>query len=139
MANDIERTIVQTRGVARPIGAYSSAVTVRPGRLMFIAGQVAVDENGEMVGKGDFPAQVRQVFHNLEQVLASAGATFQNVVQFTTYLTRAQDIEGLIATRREVFARAYPEGDYAPNTLLIINRPVGEEFLLEVEAIAALP
>jgi enamine deaminase RidA (YjgF/YER057c/UK114 family) len=139
MADDIERTIVETTGVPRPLGAYSQAVTVRPGRLMFIAGQVAIDEEGNLVGKGDFPAQVRQVFHNLEQILASAGASFQNVVQFTTYLVRSQDVEELIATRREIYERGYPSGDYPPNTLLIIDRLVREEFLLEVEAIAALP
>jgi enamine deaminase RidA (YjgF/YER057c/UK114 family) len=82
---------------------------------------------------------VRQVFHNLEHVLASVGATFEQVVQFTTYLVHSQDIETFMAVRRELFAQLYPKGDYPPNTLLVIDRLVREEFLIEVEAVAALP
>ena len=99
MASDIQRTIVETRGVSQPIGAYSHAVSVRPGRLVFIAGQVSIDEGGDLVGKGDFPAQVRQVFQNLERILASAGGSFENVAQFTTYLVRSQDFEDYVTAR----------------------------------------
>ena len=139
MTSDIERTIVETRGVARPLGAYSHAVSVRPGRLVFIAGQLAVNEDGEVVGRGNLPAQTRQVFHNLEQILSSAGATFENVVQFTTYLVRSQIVDDFIAARTEIFPRIFPNGNYPTNTLLVIDRLVREEFLIEIEAIAALP
>ncbi len=139
MTSDIERTIVETRGVARPLGAYNHAVSVRPGRLVFIAGQVAVSEDGDVVGKGDLAAQTRQVFHNLEQILSSAGATFENVVQFTTYLVSSQRVDDFIAARTEIFPRIFPNGSYPTNTLLVIDRLVREEFLIEIEAIAALP
>ena len=139
MANDIDREIIRVKGVAPPLGAYSHAVSVRPGRLIFIAGQVATDEVGETVGRGDCAAQTRQVFHNLGQVLESAGASFENVVQFTTYMVRSQDIQDFISARRGIFAEVYPNADYPPNTLLIIDRLVREEFLIEIEAIAALP
>ena len=139
MTSDIERTIVETRGVARPLGAYSHAVSVRPGRLVFIAGQVAVSEDGDVVGRGDLPAQTRQVFHNLEQILSSAGATFENVVQFTTYLVSSQSVDDFIAARTEIFPRIFPNGSYPTNTLLVIDRLVRDEFLIEIEAIAALP
>ncbi len=91
------------------------------------------------MGKGEFAVQMRQVFRNLEKVLASAGASFSDVVKFTTYLVRSQDIEGFMAVRKELFAKLYPKGDYPPNTLLVIDRLVPEEFLIEVEAIAASP
>ena len=52
MADNIERTVVSVRGVAQPLGAYNQAVSVRPGRLLFIAGQVGIDEAGNVVGKG---------------------------------------------------------------------------------------
>ena len=139
MTNDIERTIVETRGVARPLGAYNHAVSVRPGRLVFIAGQVAVSEGGDVVGAGDLSAQTRQVFQNLEQILSSAGATFENVVQFTTYLVSSQSVENFIAARTEIFPRIFPDGNYPTNTLLVIDRLVRDEFLIEIEAIAALP
>ena len=139
MASDIERTIIETRGVSQPLGAYNHAVSVRPGRLVFIAGQVSINEEGDIVGKGDFPAQVQQVFHNLGQVLASAGASFENVVQFTTFVVRSRSTDEFVAARREVFAQIYPNGGYPPNTLLFIDRLVREEFFIEIEAIAALP
>ena len=139
MTSDIERTVVKTRGVDQPLGAYSHAVSVRPGRLVFIAGQVAVSEDGDVVGKGDLPAQTRQVFHNLEQILSSAGATFENVVQLTTYLVSSQSVDDFIAARTEIYPRIFPNGSYPTNTLLVIDRLVREEFLIEIEAIAALP
>lgn len=139
MANNIERTIIEPRGVTRPLGMYSHAIAVRPGRLLFIAGQVSVSEEGELVGDGEIGAQVRQVFHNLEQVLASSGATFQNVVQFTTYLVSAQDVQGYLHSRLDIYQRAFPNGDYPTNTLLVVHQLVRPEFLIEVEAIAALP
>ena len=139
MASDIQRKIVETSGVSQPIGAYSHAVSVRPGQLVFIAGQVSIDEAGDLVGKGDFPAQVRQVFQNLERILASAGGTFENVVQFTTYLVRSQDFEDYVAARGPIYKRVYPNEGYPTNTLLIIDRLAREEFLIEIAAIAAMP
>ena len=139
MATGIDRKTVNPRGVADPLGLYSHVMTVRPGRLAFIAGQVAVDEEGKTVGAGDLPAQTRQVFRNLERVLAGVDATFDNVVKFTTYIVAGQSVEEFIAGRTEVFARIFPNGDYPPNTLLFIDRLVHDDLLIEIEAIAALP
>lgn len=135
----MERKVLQLRGVAKPLGLYSNAVEVEAGRLLFIAGQVSINERGDLVGKGDLAAQARQVFHNLGQILAEAGGSFQNVVKFTTYLVDSHDIGAFVAVRKELFAQLYPKGDYPANTLLVIARLVKEELLLEVEAIAALP
>jgi enamine deaminase RidA (YjgF/YER057c/UK114 family) len=139
MATDIDRRTVKPQGVADPLGLYSHVLTVRPGRLAFVAGQVAVDENGNTVGAGDLPAQTRQVFQNLERVLDSVDATFDSVVKFTTYIVRGQSVEGFTAGRTEVFSRIFPDGDYPPNTLLFIDRLVHDDLLVEIEAIAALP
>jgi enamine deaminase RidA (YjgF/YER057c/UK114 family) len=70
----------------QPIGAYSQAMRVKAGELIFIAGQVALDAAGNLVGKGDVAAQTRQVFENIGRVLAGAGVSFSNVVEFTTFL-----------------------------------------------------
>jgi enamine deaminase RidA (YjgF/YER057c/UK114 family) len=124
--------------LAKPLGAYSHIARARATELLFIAGQVAVNEAGELVGKGDFAAQMRQVFDNLGRALGGEGLGFANVTKFTTYLVHSQDIEGFMAMRKELFARIYPGGQYPPNTLLMVDRLVGEQFLIEVEAIAAV-
>ncbi len=124
--------------LARPLGAYSHIARARATELLFIAGQLAVNEAGELVGKSDFAAQMRQVFDNLGRALGGEGLGFANVTKFTTYLVHSQDIEGFIAVRKELFARIYPGGQYPPNTLLMVDRLVGEQFLIEVEAIAVI-
>lgn len=124
-------------GLAKPLGAYSHICRVKAADLVFIAGQLAVNEAGELVGKGDFERQMRQVFANLGQALASQRLDFSHVVKFTTYLVHSQHIENFMTVRKALFADLYPSGEYPPNTLLIIDRLVGEPFLIEVEAIAA--
>ncbi|HEV7986984.1 MAG TPA: RidA family protein, partial [Candidatus Binataceae bacterium] len=70
--------------LAKPLGAYSHIARARATELLFIAGQVAVNEAGELVGKGDFAAQMRQVFDNLGRALGGEGLGFANVTKFTT-------------------------------------------------------
>ena len=133
--SELRRTIVNTDKAPQPIGAYSQAIRTAPGELLFIAGQVAVDLDGSPVGIGGAVAQTRQVFENLGGALESVGATFSNVVEFTTYVVGRDSVQGFISGRAEVFLTIFPEGDYPPNTLLVIR----EEFLVEVSAVAALP
>ena len=134
-----ERTILNPSTVANPLGAYSHSVRVSPGKMLFIAGQVAVDRNGNPVGAGDVKAQTRQVFQNLAGVLGGGGASFNNVVEFTTYLVGRESVQPFIEARNEIFPAIYPGRDYPPNTLLIISGLVREEFLVEIKALAALP
>ena len=137
--SELRRVIVNTDKAPQPIGAYSQAIRTTPGELLFIAGQVAVDLDGNPVGIGDAVVQTRQVFENLGGVLESVGATFSNVVEFTTYVVGRESVQGFIAGRMEVFPAIFPDGDYPPNTLLVIDGLVREEFLVEVSAVAALP
>ena len=131
--------IIETKGVTKPQGLYSHAISVSAGRLLFIAGQVAIDENNQLVGSGDFNAQMDQVFKNLDHVLESADASFDSVVKFTTYLTRSQDLGAFYEKRAEIFADIYRDGCYPTNTLVVIDQLAREEWLVEIEAIAALP
>lgn len=124
--------------LGKPLGPYSHISRVKAAELVFIAGQVAVDPAGNVVGAGDFAAQCAQAFANLGAALASVGAGWRNVVQFTTYLVHSQDIAGFMAYRGREFPRLFPGGGYPPNTLLIIDRLVDEALLIEVQAIAAL-
>ena len=137
--SELRRTIVNTDRAPQPIGAYSQAIRTAPGELLFIAGQVAVDLDGNPVGVEDMAAQTKQVFENLGGVLESVGATFSNVVEFTTYVVGRESVQEFIASRTEVLPRIFPDGDYPPNTLLVVDGLVREEFLLEISAVAALP
>lgn len=128
--------MLQPHGLGKPVGMYSHASRV--GDLLFVAGQLSVDEEGNVVGPGDFEAQMRQVFHNLGAALAGGGTGFGGVAKLTTYLTRAEDVEGFYRVRRELFAELYPEGGYPPNTLLVVDRLVFPGCLIEIEAVAAV-
>ena len=134
-----QRTTFNPSGAPQPIGAYSMAARAKAGSLLFIAGQVGVDTGGNLVGKGDAAAQTRQAFQNIGQVLAGAGASFSNVVEFTTYVVGKDSIQGYLDGRNEVFPNLFPNADYPPNTLLVISGLVREEFLVEIKAVAALP
>ena len=117
-------------------GLYSHAAKVSAGDLYFIAGQVAVDERGNVVGKHDFEAQFEQVFSNLGVVLKGLGISFDDVAKFTTYFVHSQDIEKFMKLRAELFPRIFKTGKFPPNTICVIDRLVKEDFLLEVEAVA---
>jgi enamine deaminase RidA (YjgF/YER057c/UK114 family) len=121
-----------------PLGAYSHVTRVRAQEYLFVAGMLSTDKTGNIVGKGDFDAQAARVFANVRLALESAGASWKNVVQFTTYLTDAKLIEGFMAYRRREFPRMFAGAPYPPNTLLIIDRLVREEFLIEVQTTAAV-
>ena len=122
--------------LGKPLGQYSHITRVKASEFLFIAGQVGADKDGKAAP--DFDAQCAQVFANLSAALASQGAGFANVVEFTTYLVHAQDIAKFFAFRGREFPRLFAGGAYPPNTLLIIDRLVREEFLIEISAVAAL-
>jgi enamine deaminase RidA (YjgF/YER057c/UK114 family) len=122
--------------LGKPLGQYSHIARVRASEFLFIAGQVGGDRDGTT--PAEFAAQCAQVFANLGAALASQGASFANVVEFTTYLVHSQDIPKFMQYREREFPRLFAGGAYPPNTLLIIDRLVREEFLIEVSAVAAL-
>jgi enamine deaminase RidA (YjgF/YER057c/UK114 family) len=122
-----------------PAGMYSHVARMASGELAFIAGQVAVDRSGASVGVGDLAAQVNQVFANIGDILKDLGSDFDQVVQLTTYLTSADSIPTFMSARAALLPKLYPAGKYPPNTLLIIDRLVKPEFLIEVAAIARVP
>jgi len=92
-----------------------------------------------MLAPGEtFDAQCAGVFSQIEKALQSAGAGWGNVVQFTTYLVHSQDIPKFMQYRLREFPRMFPNGAYPPNTLLVIDRLVQEQFLVEVQTVSAL-
>ena len=118
-------------------GLYSHAARVRGGTTHYVAGQLAVGADGEVVGVGDFDRQFAQVFANLGAVLKGLSCDFNNVAKFTTYLVHSQDIEKFMRARASLFPKLFKSELYPPNTLLIIDRLVKEPFLIEVEAVVS--
>ncbi len=134
-----DRTVITSSQAPQPLGAYSVGMSVSPGKLVYVAGQVGVDSSGALVGKGDAATQTRQVFENIGHVLASAGADFSNVVEFTTYVVGRPSVQGYLQGRSEVFPNIFPDGDFPPNTLLVVAGLVNEDFLVEIKAVAVVP
>jgi enamine deaminase RidA (YjgF/YER057c/UK114 family) len=137
MAAEIRMINPDTLG--KPLGQYSHIARVKgAAEFAFIAGQLASDKAGNIVGADDFDAQCRQVFANVEAALKALGGGWGNVAQFTTYLVHSQDVPKFRAFRQREFPRFFPNGIYPPNTLVMVDRLVGESHLLEVQAVAAL-
>jgi enamine deaminase RidA (YjgF/YER057c/UK114 family) len=116
--------------LGKPLGQYSHVARVKAGELLFVAGMLAPG--------ADFDAQCSGVFAQIEKALQSAGAGWANVAQFTTYLVHSQDIPRFMEWRLREFPKMFPNGAYPPNTLLIVDRLVQEQFLVEVQTVAAL-
>ena len=121
-----------------PLGQYSQITRVKASEYIFIAGQLAADKAGNIIGVDDFDKQCTQVFANIETALKSANAGWGNIVQFTTYLVHSQDIPKFMTYRLREFPKMFGNGAYPPNTLLMVDRLVQEPFLVEVQAIAAV-
>ena len=134
-----DRTVITSSQAPQPLGAYSLGISVRAGKLVYVAGQVGVDSNDNLVGKGDAAAQTRQALENIGHVLAAAGAGFSDVVEFTTYVVGRSSVQGYLDGRGGVYPTIYPNGEFPTNTLLVVAGLVNEDLLVEIKAVAALP
>lgn len=121
-------------GLTRPTG-YTHVVVSADGRTAYIAGQVAFDSLGKVVGTGDFQAQAEQVFANLRRALESVGASFKDVMKTTTFVTEAKNIPALRDTRARYFDSQHPPA----NTLIPVAALARPDLLLEIEAVVDLP
>lgn len=130
------RTYTNPPSWAPPPG-YTHAVATGGGRLLFLSGQVPLDARGQLVGGADFEAQARQVFENIKTVLASAGASFDDVVKMT-YLVVGLDA-AKVKTLRAVRDVYLPAGRRPASTLFGVPALFRDDVLLEVEATAELP
>jgi enamine deaminase RidA (YjgF/YER057c/UK114 family) len=132
MDNGFERSLIDVDGVFPP-GAYYSHGIVTSGRLLFVAGQVAVDENGNLVGGDDAATQARQVLTNLQRVIEAADGRMEDVARTTVYLTRWEDRGPVGEVRKEFFPAPPPA-----NTLLVVSSLARPEYLVEIDAIVPL-
>jgi len=118
--------------LSTPTG-YTHVVQVHGGRTVYIAGQVALDQSGNIVGKGNFAAQTTQIFENLKSALAAAGATFDNLVKVTTFVTDLSQMQTLRSIRAQYYGKNAPA-----STLVQITRLANDDLLIEIEAIAVV-
>ncbi|WDV55597.1 RidA family protein [Streptomyces coeruleorubidus] len=114
--------------------AQYSHVVMGTGRFVAIAGQLALDEQGKLVGEGDPAAQARQVFDNLRRCLAAAGAAFDDVVKLTYFVTDMAHMPAIRAARAEHI----PDDRLPAASAVRVAGLVGPEFLMEVEAFAVV-
>jgi enamine deaminase RidA (YjgF/YER057c/UK114 family) len=129
-------TRINPPGLGTPPG-YSQVVDVSAGRIVFIAGQTALDRDGNVVGKDDFAAQAGQVFRNLGIALQAAGCTAAHLVKLTVFLTDMDNLARYREARNRFFASVTPPAAPAV-TLVEVSKLYGPEFMIEVEAIAAI-
>ena len=121
---------IQPAGLARPT-TYSHVV--KTGSTVYIAGQVAQDESGAIVGRGDITTQVTQVFENLRKALASVGADFSHLVKIIVYVTDPRYREALTAVRAQYLQNALPA-----STLVVVAGLASPDYLVEIEGVAYL-
>jgi enamine deaminase RidA (YjgF/YER057c/UK114 family) len=120
-------------GLGQPFSLYSQVATA--GGLVFVAGQVGVDEHNRVAGS-DVGSQAVQAYENVRLILESQGASLRHVVRFVVYLIDAQDVAGFYAARERYFGEQFPDGEYPPNTLLIVDALVRPELRVEIDATA---
>jgi enamine deaminase RidA (YjgF/YER057c/UK114 family) len=120
--------------ISKPFASYSHVVTAEGAqRLVFCAGQVAADTDGKVLAPDDFDAQARMVMQNLTNALRAGGATLADVVKITIYICNPHDVPKARGVLQTWFA-GHPPG----STLCILRGLANPNFLLEIEAIAAV-
>jgi enamine deaminase RidA (YjgF/YER057c/UK114 family) len=124
---------INPEAIHRPFG-YSHVVEVTAGRPVYIAGQVALDRTGALVGPGDIRAQARQVFDNLQAALAAVGASFEQVVKLNYYLLDATRLPAVREVRDQYVNTARPPA----STAVEVRRLAVDGLLIEVEAVAMI-
>lgn len=132
---EARRKSVNPRTVCAPIKPYySNAVRVSPGPLMFIAGQVALDRDGKLVGAGNLEAQAKQVLENIKAICEAEGATMADIVEVTNYVTDMRAFHDLTPLR----ARYFPK-DGPASVIVEVSRLALPEWMIEISAVVAPP
>jgi 2-iminobutanoate/2-iminopropanoate deaminase len=122
--------IIPTKGYFRPHPKSTPGLAV--GNLLFLAGHVARDANGDPVGVGDVVAQFHQALHNVRLVLNAAGGDLDDIVKMTMYLTDLSELDEVLRARREYFSSVPPSASIGVSALS------KADYLIEIDAIAVL-
>ena len=120
-----------------PPTGYSQIAEVTSGKIVLIAGQVAHDTEGNIVGEGDFAAQVEQVFKNVDAAVRAAGGTFRNIVKINNYCVASVD-PAEFAAFRTVRDRYVNTASPPVSTFVFVSRLVRPGWLFEIDAMAVI-
>jgi enamine deaminase RidA (YjgF/YER057c/UK114 family) len=123
--------------MAKPTAGYSQVAVVNAGKIVYIAGQVALDRAGNLVGKDDFRAQVQQIFENLKAAVEAAGGDFHSVIKLNYYCAESVD-PAQVPAIREIRDKYVNTANPPASTFVVVKRLVGPEWLIEVEAVAVV-
>ncbi len=123
---------IQPKSVHSTAGVGYSHVA-KVGSTVYLAGQIALDPAGALVGAGDIEAQAQQVYANLQAILEELGGSLKDIVKMTTYLTDRSHLGAFRRVRNRFFSDPFP-----PNTLLFISGLAQPGYLIEIEAVAVL-
>jgi enamine deaminase RidA (YjgF/YER057c/UK114 family) len=121
----------------KPTAGYSQVAEVSGGKLVYIAGQVALDRSGNLVGKDDFRAQVQQIFENLKSAVEAAGGDSHSIVKLNFFCAESVDPAQIPAVR-EIRDKYVNTANPPTSTFVVVKRLVRPEWLLEVEAVAVV-
>ena len=127
---------IQPPGLAPALGQYAQVTHDPASGLVFVAGQVAIDPDGRMVGVGDIGAQTEQTFENVRTALEGAGASLADTLKLMTYLVDPAHLPSFRETRTRLFAEYFPDGVFPAHTLVIVSGLSAPEHLIEIEAVA---
>lgn len=116
-----------------PLAPYLIAPARRVGDLVFLSGQASIGDDGSIVGEGDFDAQLKQTFANVERILKAAGGDFSDIVKVTIYLTDMGNFPKILDARKRYFTPPYPADTTVEVTSLALP-----ELMIEVDVIAAI-
>jgi len=136
MHNDSKFRVFSPPQLPKPVG-YSHVGEITGGKIIYIAGQVALDASGSIVGKDDYRAQLQQIFANLKTALEGAGATFKNVIKLNYYIVDTVDRSQFFAYR-EVRDKYVDTANPPVATVIIVRGLFLPEFLVEIEAVAVV-
>lgn len=114
-----------------PFDQFRIALGYRVGNLVFISGQAALDENGSVVGKGNFEAQAEQTFANLKRVLEAGGSSLDKIIKVTIYLTDMSNFPKMVELRGKYFSSPWPA-----DTIVEVNSLALPDLMIEIEAVA---
>jgi enamine deaminase RidA (YjgF/YER057c/UK114 family) len=123
--------------MAKPTAGYSQVAEIGEGKIVYIAGQVALDKAGNLVGKDDFRAQVQQVFENLKMAAEASGGDFNDVVKLNYYCAASVDPSQMTVVR-EVRDKYVNTANPPTSTFVFVQRLVRPEWLIEVDAVAVV-
>ena len=129
------REVVRSDKLPKSFGAFEiGGVKVSGGSLLFVSGQCAVDENFNLVGKGDIRAQTRKTLENVKTVVEAAGGSLDDIVKVTVYVRDMSHLKAIHDVRFEYFTNNLPA-----STLVEVSRLISDDYLIEIDAVAFIP